>query len=90
MNIIETNESQESLLDSGYHIHTFADSDSNTILNTYGKQFGLNVNIIQQFSHRVNENNESGSLHPKAPISAVPCDLIRDKTNLDDDVLIIK
>jgi len=48
------------------------------MLNIYGKQFGLDRDTIEEFSRQVNRKDESGSLYPKAPISAVPRRLIRD------------
>jgi hypothetical protein len=32
----------------------------------------LNIEVIQSFADEVNQRNEAGSLHPKAPISAMP------------------
>jgi len=51
------------------------------MLNKYGEQFGLDRDTIKRFSLQVNRKDESGSLHPKAPISAVPRHFIRDDNN---------
>ncbi len=61
----------------GYHIVTFAETGF-AMLNSYGEHFGLDENTIEKFSCEVNERDESRSLHPKAPISAVPRRYIRD------------
>ena len=77
MNIIEKKEFNESLKESGYHVLTFAETGF-AMLNIYGEQFGIDIDTIEKFSEQVNSKNESGSLHPKAPISAVPRHFIRD------------
>lgn len=82
MNITETNNFQQSLKESGYHVLTFAETGF-AMLNIYGEEFGLDRNTIETFSQQVNRNDESGSLHPKAPISAVPRHFIRDDNNPD-------
>lgn len=80
MNIIETNEFQVSLKDSGYHVLTFAETGF-AMLNMYAEQFDLDRDTIERFSQQVNRKDESGSLHPRAPISAVPRHFIRDDNN---------
>ena len=80
MKIVETDQFQESLKDSGYHVLTFAETGF-AMLNIYGEQFGLDRDTIERFSTEVNRKNESSSLHPKAPISAVPRHFIRDNNN---------
>jgi hypothetical protein len=77
MEITETNEFNESVLEKKYHVLTFAETGF-AMLNIYGKQFGLDRDTIEEFSRQVNRKDESGSLYPKAPISAVPRRLIRD------------
>ena len=51
------------------------------MLNAYCDEFGIDRDTIEEFSDQVNHKNESGSLHPRAPVSAVPRHLIRDDTN---------
>ena len=82
MNIIETSDFQESIKDSGHHVLTFAETGF-AMLNGHGDEFGLDRDVIEAFSEQVNSRNESGSLHPKAPISAVPRHYIRDNDNSD-------
>ena len=71
MIVIEKSNFEENLKDSGYHVLTFAETGF-AMLNVYAKQFGLDKDTIEKFSQETNRKNESGSLHPKAPISAVP------------------
>lgn len=80
MNVIERAEFGESLKESGFHVLTFAETGF-AMLNIYGEQFGLDRDTIERFSRQVNRRNESGSLYPKAPISAVPRHFIRDDNN---------
>lgn len=82
MNITETSDFQDPIKDSGYHVLTFAETGF-AMLNGYGEEFGLDRNEIDKFSEQVNSRNESGSLHPTAPISAVPRHYIRDNDNSD-------
>ncbi len=80
MIVIEKSNFEENLKDSGYHVLTFAETGF-AMLNVYAKQFGLDKDTIEKFSQETNRKNESGSLHPKAPISAVPRRFIRDDHN---------
>ncbi len=80
MNIIKTNKFEGSLIDESYHVLTFAETGF-TILSIYGEQSELDSETIRKFSEQVNDTDESGSLHPKAPISAVPRRFIRDMTD---------
>ncbi|RUQ35072.1 MAG: hypothetical protein EKK71_14030, partial [Candidatus Competibacteraceae bacterium] len=76
MNVIEKAEFGEPLKDSGFHVLTFAETGF-AMLNIYGEQFGLDRDTIEKFSRQVNNKDESGSLFPKAPISAIPRHFIR-------------
>lgn len=60
-----------------YHILTFAETGF-AALNFYGGKFGLNSDELNLFSQEINRRDETGSLHPRAPISAVPRSYIRD------------
>jgi len=43
------------------------------MLDIYGRhKHGLHIEIIKEFADTVNRRDEAGSLHPKAPISALP------------------
>ena len=49
------------------------------MLDIYARgQHGLDVEVIRQFADRINGTNEAGSLHPRAPVSAVPRRFFRD------------
>lgn len=55
------------------------------MLDIYGRHHnGVSIEAIQQFADRVNNSNESGSLHPRAPISAVPRRFFRDFSHSTD------
>jgi hypothetical protein len=56
----------------GWHILTVAEAGF-SMLDIYGRyHYGLDIEVIKSFAERVNETDESGSLYPKAPISAIP------------------
>ena len=77
MKIIEQETFGQPLKDSGFHVLTFAETGF-AMLNLYAKEFGIEDKAIENFSVKVNNKNESGSLYPRAPISAVPRRYIRD------------
>lgn len=67
-----------------WHILTVAEAGF-SMLDIYGRrQHGLDIEIIRQFADRVNERDEAGSLHPRAPISAVPRRFFREQEGSDD------
>lgn len=72
----------------GWHILTVAEAGF-SMLDIYGRhQNGLDIEVIRQFADRVNERDEAGSLHPRAPISALPRRFFREQENsLDPTVL---
>jgi hypothetical protein len=79
MNIIETDAFDKGLVvEDDYHILTFAETGF-AMLSIYGELFGLDFDTINKFSNKVNKNDELGSLHPQASISAVPRRFIRDE-----------
>ena len=67
-----------------WHILTVAEAGF-SMLDIYGRHHqGLDIAVVQEFADRVNRTNESGSLHPRAPISAVPRRFFRDLDSNDD------
>lgn len=55
-----------------------------SMLNIYGcHKHGLDTKIIREFADSVNRRNEAGSLHPKAPISALPRRYFREIKDVD-------
>jgi hypothetical protein len=63
----------------GWHILCVGEAGF-SMLDIYGRhQHGLDVDVIRIFANRINERDESGSLHPQAPISAVPRRFFRDQ-----------
>jgi len=62
----------------GWHILTVGEAGF-SMLNIYGQHMhGVDIEIIRRFADQINKRNESGSLHPKAPISAIPRSFFRD------------
>ena len=88
MNI--TREDQDSTPErwTGWHILTVAEAGF-SMLDIYGRhQNGLDIEVIRQFADQVNERDEAGSIHPRAPISALPRRFFREQENsLDPTVL---
>ena len=82
MNITEVEEKSDNMYSGDYHILTFAETGF-AVLSYCAEQFGLDKEFVEQFSEQVNETNETGSLHPKAPISAIPRHLIRENNDSD-------
>lgn len=69
---------------SNYHILTIAEAGF-SMLDIYGRHhYGVDIEIIRQFADRINTNNESGSLHPHIPISAIPRKYFRDHESTTD------
>lgn len=68
----------------GWHILTVGEAGF-SMLDIYGRrQHGLDIDVIQSFADRINERDEPGSLHPKAPISAIPHRFFRDQAKSND------
>ncbi|MEI7869376.1 MAG: hypothetical protein WCI11_15920 [Candidatus Methylumidiphilus sp.] len=77
MRIVKRHDAPESARQGEYHILTFAETGF-AMLNIYGEAFCIVRDDLQKFSMKANREDESGSLHPKAPISIVPRRYIRD------------
>lgn len=72
----------------GWHILTVGESGF-SMLDIYGRlQRGLDINVIRSFADRINQNDESGTLHPRAPISAIPCRFFRDQSGSTDPIVL--
>lgn len=67
----------------GWHILTVADPGFSA-LTIYGEEYGLDRMAIDEFIDKVNHTNQTGSLHPKAPLSAIPCKYVRELSNSSD------
>lgn len=62
----------------GWHVLTVAEAGF-SMLDVYGRgRYGLTSVAITRFAESVNTSNGAGSLHPHAPISAVPQKFFRD------------
>ena len=85
-----TREHQDSTRESlnGWHILTVAEAGF-SMLDVYGRhQNGLDIEVIRQFSDQVNQRDEAGSLHPKAPISALPSRFFREQEKTMDPAVL--
>ncbi len=85
-----TRENQDSTRErwAGWHILTVAEAGF-SMLDIYGRsQNGLDIEVIRQFADQVNERDEAGSLHPGAPISALPRRFFREQGNLVDPTVL--
>jgi len=70
----------EQAFDEGYHVLSAAETGFNRIgLREYGEQCNVTEEKMRRFLEQVNTNDESGSLHPVAPISAIPIQYFRDE-----------
>jgi hypothetical protein len=60
-----------------YHVLTYAE-EGFAPLNIHATSLGIEKRQLVAFADSVNQRFETGSLHPSAPISAVPRALVRD------------
>ncbi|MCX7827078.1 MAG: hypothetical protein N2689_16230 [Verrucomicrobiae bacterium] len=68
----------------GWHVLTVAEAGF-SMLDVYARhQHGLDIEIVRRFADRLNASNESGSLFPRAPISALPRRFFHDHATSDD------
>lgn len=65
-----------------FHILTYAEVGFSP-LSIHAERFGVEREVVTEFSKRVNERAEVGSLSPLAPVSAVPRELVRDSHDID-------
>jgi O-acetyl-ADP-ribose deacetylase (regulator of RNase III) len=65
-----------------FHVLTYAE-DGFSPLDIHARRLGLDRELVKSFASAVNERSSVGSLHPQAPISAVPQELVRDRQNID-------
>jgi hypothetical protein len=85
-----TRENQDSTRErwAGWHILTVAEAGF-SMLDIYGRgQNGLEIEAIRQFADQVNERDEAGTLHPRAPISAIPRRFFREQENSVDPTVL--
>ncbi len=77
MNIIRMTEEAFRPERGQYHVLTYAEEGFSP-LNIHAESAGLTKDEIVAFAAQVNERGETGSLYPRAGISAVPRTFIRD------------
>lgn len=62
------------------HVLTYAEAGFSP-LDTHARRLGISSSLVQTFAKSVNERSEVGSMHPVAPISAVPRYLVRESSD---------
>jgi hypothetical protein len=65
-----------------FHVLTYAENGFSP-LDIHGRRFGIDREQVVAFAKKVNDLADVGSLHPIAPISAVPRELVRDRQDVD-------
>lgn len=65
-----------------FHILTYAE-DGFSPLDIHARRLGIDRELVKSFVSEVNDRSSVGSLHPQAPISAVPRELVRDRLDVD-------
>jgi hypothetical protein len=68
---------ERSPLMDGEHVLVFAE-DGFSALDIYGRAAGIRRRDLAAFAKAVNERNETGTLLPRVPLSAVPRRAVRD------------
>ena len=84
MKIIKQEQIPITAMSGEYHIVTVADTGETTRLNLYGKTFGLSESILDAFVKQANKTDDSGSLHPRVPISVIPKSYFRRLRDRDE------
>jgi hypothetical protein len=65
-----------------YHVLTYAENGFSP-LDNHASRFGLDLEKVRAFAEAVNAHSDVRSLHPYAPITAVPQGLVRDSQDVD-------
>jgi len=68
----------------GWHTLTVAESGFSALIPYVESDFGLDPVIGAELADRINQQDEPGSLYPKAPISAIPCRYFREQADSED------
>lgn len=66
---------------SAFHVLTYAE-EGFAPLNMHTEAHGFDGTMLRSFADAVNSRDETGSLHPRAPVSAVPRRFIRDSRDV--------
>jgi hypothetical protein len=66
----------------GCHVLTYAE-DGFSPLDLHARRFAIDREHVRAFARAVNDRSDVGSLHPVAPISAVPRILVRGGQDVD-------
>lgn len=72
----------------GWHVITVAESGF-SMLDIFGsRRYGIDRDALRCFEEKINATNESGSLHPQAPISAIPRKFLRELSGSTQDLVL--
>jgi len=71
----------------GWHFLTVADPGFSA-LTSFAEEYGIDRMLMDEFIDKVNNTNQTGSLHPNAPLSAIPCKYIRELSNSSDQYVL--
>lgn len=77
MRIVKKSDTEIWPFRSEYHVLTYAE-EGFAPLNMHAESLNIDKRKLAAFADSVNQRFETGSLHPLAPISAVPRALVRD------------
>jgi hypothetical protein len=66
-----------------FHVLTYAEEGFSPLC-MHARRLGVDPRVITAFAEVVNGHGEPGTLHPMAPLSAVPRELVRDRQSVDD------
>lgn len=88
MNIVINKSNEPFEKQEGWHILTVAESGFSMLSAYAADQYGVEDLKIRQFEECINNTNEAGSLHPVAPISAIPCKYARELSDSKDPVVL--
>jgi hypothetical protein len=71
-----------------WHILTVAEVGFSMLTVYGGHHHGLGDEVLERFAGEVNERDEGGTLHPRAPISALPRRFFRDVGAGDEEAAV--
>ena len=71
-----------------WHILTVAEAGFSMLTVYGGHHHGIGDDVLERFADEVNERDEGGTLHPRAPVSALPRRFFRDPGASDDAAVV--
>lgn len=83
MKIKKLSHNEFSKLSAEFHCLTYAE-EGFAPLNQFTKSFGIDAQVLKEFADAINTRDEAGSLYPKAPVSCVPRNCVRETYGYKD------